>query len=121
MLADSYELTHRKSGSGAQSNRWTGGHPGKAWSKPSSDLGQRESSTAVQGQSVQSGSSRPVDRNVECFYCHTKGHVRSECEKLRRDQEQPRGKEPVALVKTRNCMFHRKHGWSQDCDSSKAD
>ena len=24
MLADSYELTHNKSGSGAQSSRWTG-------------------------------------------------------------------------------------------------
>ena len=84
MLADSYELTHRRSGSGAQSSRWTEGHPGKAWSKPSGDLGQRGSSTAVQGQSGQSGNSRPVRRDVECFYCHAKGHVRSECEKLRR-------------------------------------
>ena len=49
MLADSYKLTHRKSGSGAQPNRWMGGHPGKAWSKPSGDLGQRELLTAVQG------------------------------------------------------------------------
>ena len=105
MLADSYELTHRKSGSGAQSSRWTEGHPGKAWSKPSGDLGQRGSSTAVQGQSGQSGNSRPVRRDVECFYCHAKGHVRSECEKLRRGQEQSRGRKPVALVKSRNVVF----------------
>ena len=38
--------------------------------------------------------------------CHAKGHVKSECEKLRRGQEQARGRKPVALVKTRNCMFH---------------
>ena len=105
MLADSYELTHRKSGSGAQSSRWTEGHPGKAWSKPSGDLGQRGSSTAVQGQSGQSGNSRPVRRDVECFYCHAKGHVKSECEKLRRGQEQSRGRKPVALVKSRNFVF----------------
>ena len=105
MLADSYELTHRKSGSGAQSSRWTEGHPGKAWSKPSGDLGQRGSSTAVQGQSGQSGNNRPVRRDVECFYCHAKGHVRSECEKLRRGQEQSRGRKPVALVKSRILCF----------------
>ena len=105
MLADSYELTHRRSGSGAQSSRWTEGHPGRAWSKPSGDLGQRGSSTAVQGQSGQSGNSRPVRRDVECFYCHAKGHVRSECEKLRRGQEQSRGRKPIALVKSRNFVF----------------
>ena len=87
------------------SSRWTEGHPGKAWSKPSGDLGQRGSSTAVQGQSGQSGNSRPVRRDVECFYCHAKGHVRSECEKLRRGQEQSRGRKPVALVKSRNFVF----------------
>ena len=105
MFADSYELTHRKSGSGAQSSRWMEGHPGRAWSKPNGDLGQRGSSTAVQGQSGQSGNSRPVRRDVECFYCHAKGHVRSECEKLRRGQEQSRGRKPVALVKSRNVVF----------------
>ena len=105
MVADSYELTHRKSGSGAQSNRWMGGHPGKAWSKPSGDLGQKGSSTTVQGQSGQSGNGRPMRRDVECFYCHAKGHVRSECEKVRRGQEQSRGRKPVGLVKSRNQMF----------------
>ena len=44
-------------------------------------------------------------RDVECFYCHAKGHVRSECEKLRRGQEQSRGIKPVALVKSRNFVF----------------
>ena len=98
---------------------WTEGHPGKAWSKPSGDLGQRGSSTVVQGQSGQSGNSRPVRRDVECFYCHAKGHVRSECEKLRRGQEQSRGRKPVALVKSRNfCVSVRKHRWSQGGDSS---
>ena len=46
----------------------------------------------VQGQSGQSGNSRPVGRDVESFYCHAKGHVRSEYEKLRRWQEQSRAK-----------------------------
>ena len=105
-LADSYELTHRKSEPGAQSNRWKGGHPGKAWSKPSGDLGQKGSSTAVQGQNGQSGNNRPTGRDVECFYCHAKGHVRSECEKLKRGQKQSRGRKPVALVKSRSREFH---------------
>ena len=93
-----YELTHKKGGTRAQSSRWTGGDPGKAWSKPSDNLGQKGSSTAVQGQSGQSGNCRPMGRNVECFYCHAKGHVRSECKKLRRGQEQSRGKKSVTLV-----------------------
>ena len=104
MLADSYELTHRKSGSGAQSNRWMGGHPVKAWSKPSGDLGQKGLSTTVQGQSGHSGDGRPVHRDIERFYCHA--HPGSECEKLRRGQEQSRGRKPVALVKSRNRVFH---------------
>ena len=39
MLADSHELMHKKSGFGVQSSRWTGWQPGKAWSKPSGNLG----------------------------------------------------------------------------------
>ena len=101
-MADSYELTHRKNRSGTQSSRWTGGHPEKAWSKPSGDLGQRGSSTVVQGQRRQAGNSRLVGRDVECSYCHAKGHVRSECEKLRSGEEQSRGRKSVALVKSRN-------------------
>ena len=83
-----------------------GRHSGKARSKPSDDLRQRRSSTPAQGPTGQSGNSRPVGRNVECFYCHTKGHVRSECGKLRKGQEQSKGSRPVALVKSRNRVFY---------------
>ena len=37
------------------------------------------------------------------------GHVKSECERLRRGQEQSRGKKPVALVKLRNRVFRSRN------------
>ena len=43
------------------------GTPDKAWSKPSGDLGQRGSLIMVQGQSRQSGNSRPVAELLNIF------------------------------------------------------
>ena len=51
-----------------------------------------------QGQSGQVGK-KPWGKDVECYNCHSKGHIRSKCPKLvRGDQEQTGGRRPVALV-----------------------
>ena len=63
----------------------------------SSSQSQAGSSSVSQSQSRQL--SRKVwDKDVECYYCHAKGHVKSKCTKFKRDQEQSGGKKPVGLV-----------------------
>ena len=104
-LADEYELLHKKSNStGVQSNsRGSNSYTGKAWSKPnvSSSQGQAGSSSGGQGNTNQAHQKRFPERKVECFYCHAKGHVKSECRKFKEDQERSGGSSrPVALVKS---------------------
>ena len=83
VMADSYELAHRKGDSGAHSNR--SGYPDRNSVKGGSQS-QAGSSPVSQSQSGQL--SRKVwDKDVECYYCHAKGHVKSKCIKFRRDQE----------------------------------
>ncbi|MDJ0933722.1 RNase H-like domain-containing protein [Breoghania sp.] len=94
VMADSYELAHRKSGSGAHSSR--SGHPDRG-SVKSSSQSQVGSSSVSQSQGGQ-WSRKVWDKDVVCYYCHAKGHVKSKCVKFRKDQEQSGGKKPVGLV-----------------------
>ena len=93
VVADRYELAHRKSDSGARSSR--NGYPDKGLVKGGNQGQVGPSVSQSQGRQL----SRKVwDKEVECYYCHAKGHVKSKCTKFRRDQDQSSGKKPVGLV-----------------------
>ena len=93
VMADSYELAHRKSDSGARLSR--SGYPDRGLVK-GGNQGQVGSSVS---QSQGGQLSRKVwDKEAECYYCHAKGHVKSKCAKFRRDQDKSSGKRPVGLV-----------------------
>lgn len=81
IFADDFELTHKKSGQGAQSySKWSGKQSGKTSDKSSvgtqgQGQGQTGSSSNDQGQNDR----KSFNKDIDCYHCHAKRHTKPEC------------------------------------------